>query len=99
MIEALQREEGKKRTLAQQLTDLDAIKETVSLDEKRLTKRILGGLGNLPALFDADASETLGRRHSGESICSGEQVETINGRPPLFGSFQITADGLPSSCE
>jgi len=51
VISALHYEEARKKSLVQKLARLDELAQTVSLDEKRLTKQLLERLGDIPALF------------------------------------------------
>ncbi len=51
VIQSLHREEERKETLVAELTQLQALTTTLSLDEQRITKRLRDALGNLPTLL------------------------------------------------
>ena len=47
----LRQEEARKKILVAELAQLDALTETISLDEKRIVQILRTRLGDLPALF------------------------------------------------
>jgi hypothetical protein len=89
ILDALQGEEERKQTIVRELARLNAIAETVSLDEKRLTKQLLERLGNLPALFGRHvpiARQILRKLLDGHILC--EPIEE-GGKP----GYRFTATG------
>ena len=76
-------------TIVRELARLNAIAETVSVDEKRLTKQLLERLGNLPALFGRHvpiARQILRKLLDGHILC--EPIEE-GGKP----GYRFTATG------
>ena len=51
VIHSLHKEEARKKVVAQELSELDALAQVVSLDAKRLAKDLRIRLENIPALF------------------------------------------------
>jgi len=51
VFEGLRQEEARKKILVAELAQLDALTETISLDEKRIVQILRTRLGDLPALF------------------------------------------------
>jgi hypothetical protein len=51
VFEGLRQEEARKKILVAELAQLDALTETISLDEKRIVQTLRTRLGDLPALF------------------------------------------------
>jgi site-specific DNA recombinase len=89
VIEALHKEEARKKILAEELARLDAMIETISLDEKRLTQQVLTRLGNLPAVFGRHvpmARQLLRKLLDGHILCEPIMEE---GRP----GYRFTATG------
>ena len=89
ILDALEGEEERKQTIVRELARFDAIAETVSLDEKRLTKQLLERLGNLPALFGRHvpiARQILRKLLDGHILC--EPIEE-GGKP----GYRFTATG------
>jgi site-specific DNA recombinase len=89
VIAALHREEARKTVLAEELARLDALTETISLDETRLTKQILARLGNLPALFGRHvplARQLLRKLLEGHILC---EPISEGGKP----GYRFTATG------
>ncbi len=51
VFQALRQEEARKKVLVAELAQLEALTETISLDEKRIVQMVRARLGDLPALF------------------------------------------------
>jgi hypothetical protein len=70
--QALYREETRKKTLVADLALLDAMTETISLDERRIVQTLRARLGEVPALFGRHipfARQMLRKLLDGHVVC------------------------------
>lgn len=91
-------EETRKKTLVADLAQLDAMADTISLDEKRIVRTIRERLGDLPALFGRHvplARQMLRKLLDGHIHCEPIQE---GGRPGYRFTATGTFDRLLTGC-
>ena len=89
VFEGLQQEEARKKILVAELSQLDALTETISLDEKRIVQTLRTRLGDLPALFGRHvplARQMLRKLLDGHIMCE----PIVEGGKP---GYRFTATG------